>query len=80
MATTREEVQRLLDSVPDDRLAQVQAVIEPFADPVALALANAPDDDEEFTDEDLAALAEARENYRRGETIPHEEVMREPGL
>jgi len=43
-------------------------------------LSGAPEDDESYTDEDLAAVVEGREVYRRGETIPHDEAMRSIGL
>jgi hypothetical protein len=71
MATTREQLRKLLDELPDDRLDEARA---------ALALLNVPDDDEPTTAEDLAAIARGREAYRRGETIPDEVVRRELGL
>jgi predicted transcriptional regulator len=71
MATTRERIRELLDTLPDDRLEEAEAFIRDLA---------IPDDDEPYTDEDLAAVAEGREEYRRGETIPHDEAMRSIGL
>lgn len=60
----------------DDRPVVVEADVN---DPVALALANAPDDDESST-ADENALAEARwQAYRRGEHVAHEDVRREIG-
>ena len=71
MATTREQLRKMLDEIPDDRLDEVRDM---------LALLNVPDDDEPITAEDLEAVAQAREEYRRGETIPGDVVRRELGL
>jgi predicted transcriptional regulator len=62
MATTRDDLRALVDTLPDDLLDEAEAFIRDLA---------IPDDDEPYTDEDLAAIAEGREEYRRGETIPH---------
>ncbi|CAN5283310.1 hypothetical protein BH24GEM2_BH24GEM2_08040 [soil metagenome] len=48
--------------------------------PVLYTLDNAPPDDEPYTDEERAAVAEAWEDVRAGETIPHQEVKRMFGL
>jgi len=79
MATTRERLQELLDTLPDDRLPDAVAALERLADPLMLAFLDAPEDDEETTAEDLADLEATRVAYQRGETIPHEEVRRELG-
>lgn len=79
MAMTREQLHVMLDSVPDDRLPDLQAALEPYADPVLVAILNAPEDDEPVTDEDIADLEATRQAYLRGETIPHEEIRREFG-
>jgi hypothetical protein len=71
MATTREQLRKMLDELPDDRLDEARA---------ALALLNIPDDDEPITAEDLEAIARGRDEYRRGETIPGDVVRRELGL
>ena len=60
----------------DDQVVVVDAKPN---DPVALALANAPDDDEPSTAEEDAAAEADWQAYRRGEHIPHEDVRREIG-
>jgi len=63
------------------RRSDNQIVVQPATvdDPVALALANAPEDDEPSSAEE-DALNEARwEGYRRGESVAHEDVRREIG-
>jgi len=61
----------MLDELPDDRLDAARA---------AIALVSVPDDDEPATAEDLESVAQGREAYRRGETIPGDVVRREMGL
>jgi len=46
------------------------------SDPVLVALREAPLDDEPLTDEDLAALEEARKDVAQGRLISHDEVRR----
>jgi len=48
-------------------------------DPMLLALANAPEDDEPWTDEDEAAVAEGRADFAAGRTISHDEMLRRYG-
>lgn len=46
-------------------------------DPIIEAFENAPLDDEPLTDEDERALDEARAAYRRGETVPLDQIRDE---
>ena len=71
MTTTREELRELLDAVPDDRLDAAR---------LALYALTIPDDDEPYTDEDLAAVAETRAELATGHTIDHDAAMRSIGL
>jgi len=71
----RDELYTLLDAIPEDRLPAIRETLEQLADPVTLALLAAPEDDEPLTDEDLAALAEARAERERGETTTLNEYM-----
>jgi len=71
MATTREELRALVETLPDDLLDEALA---------ALTMLNVPDDDEPYTAEDLAAVAETRAEVARGEAIPHDVAMRSIGL
>jgi hypothetical protein len=48
-------------------------------DPVATALATAPEDDEPTTEEENAAAESHWQAYRRGEYAAHEDVRREIG-
>jgi len=73
MATIRERLHELLDALPEDRFDAAQDVLEALMDD------GIPIDDEPFTDEDLAAIAETRAELARGETIPDDVVRREFG-
>ncbi len=50
------------------------------ADPLLYSLLTAPPDDEPYTDEQQRRDAEAHAAHLRGESVPHEEVLREFGL
>lgn len=84
--TTTERLHHLVDVLPERELETAARVLEVLAerpdtvDPVALALALAPEDDEPVTDEDRAAIAEARRDRAAGRGIPMDEVKRRLGL
>jgi hypothetical protein len=65
MATTREQLQRMVDDLPDDRLDEAR---------FALTLLSVPEDDEPLTDDELESIREGRAAYFRGEAIPDEEL------
>jgi hypothetical protein len=69
----------LIDRIPPTRLFAVVGLLEAMLDPVSLAIANAPVEEEELTPETAAALDRARASLARGEGIPHEEILREFG-
>ena len=50
------------------------------ADPLFRKLENAPFEDEEISDEEQRAVAEADEWLKHNQPIPHEEVLAEFGL
>jgi len=63
--------------------AQVSAVVgllEAMLDPVSVALANAPYDDEPVSEEESREIAEAHAAFDRGEAISNGEVLAEFGL
>ena len=78
MATTRERLHALLDELPDERLDEAEAAIVVLAAPFR-PLAEAPEDDERLTDEDLAAITGTRAELARGETVSGDTVRREFG-
>lgn len=80
MATTRERLHELLDEIPEALLDDAEAAIAALAAPPYRPLSEAPEDDEPLTDEEIEAFREGREEYLRGELIPHDQAMREIGL
>ena len=58
MATTRDELYRLVDSIPASQLDDARKALEPLADPMLTSLADAPYDDEPETEEERALVAE----------------------
>jgi len=73
MATARERLHMLLDDVPDERLAEVEAALVEAAAPHH-SLEDDPEDDEPVTEEDLRAIREGLAAYARGEAIPDAEL------
>ena len=64
------------------QLSGLVQFLETIVDPVTTALRNAPPDDEPETDEEKAAVSEARQWLQNngGNRIPHNEAMRRLGL
>ena len=77
MAMTRSDLHRLLDAVPDETLEVAQRAPEPLADPFLWALATAPIDDEPETEEERAAVMEAREDIAAGAVRDWDDVRRD---
>lgn len=83
MSTTRKaELHRLIDALGDDDVdAARRALTALFVDdPVGLAQALAPSDDEPLTPEDLDAIREGESAITRGEVVSHADLKRELGL
>ena len=80
LAEERLQAHTLLDSLDADQLAAVRHLLEVMVEPLARSLANAPVEEEQVNDETATALEEARASLRRGEGIPHGEILREFGL
>jgi hypothetical protein len=79
--TTREKVHKLVDELPETELDPVaEILISRREDPVLRLLENAPEEDEEISAEEEAAVQEARDEIAAGAPlIPLEQVMRELG-
>lgn len=75
--TTTSELHQLIDELPVSELETARSVLAPLRgeiDPVLRAFMEAPEDDEPLTDEDIAAIEEAKAEAARGELIPWEVV------
>jgi hypothetical protein len=82
MSETRQHAHQLIDRMPETQLSGLVQFLETIVDPVATALRNAPLDDEPETDDEKAAVAEAKTWLQQngGKGIPHAEAMRRLGL
>jgi hypothetical protein len=82
MSDTRQHAHQLIDRMPETQLSGLVQFLETIVDPVTAALRNAPLDDEPETEEEKAAVAEAREWLQNngGKGIPHAQAMRRLGL
>lgn len=71
-----ERVAKLSEAEADETLQLLDAK----EDPVVAAFRDAPEDDEPWTEEDEAAVAEADADFAAGRTVSHEEIKREFGI
>ena len=76
----REQAHSYLHHPPAAQATAVRSLLEAMLDPLSLALANAPIDDEFVTVEKELAVAEACESLKRNGGIPLEEVIAELGF
>jgi hypothetical protein len=82
-AEARTKLHDLIESLPSDEVPTALRVLEALnstSDFIPLALRDIPFDDEPETDEERAAVAEARREIEEGKGIPHDEAMRRLGL
>jgi hypothetical protein len=77
MADTRQKVHALIDHLRSEQLPEVRGLSESMVDPVARAIANAPEDDEPLSQEDCEALDRAEEWLKHNEGITQEELLAE---
>jgi predicted transcriptional regulator len=82
-AEARTKLHDLVESLPSDNLSNALRLLEELnstSDPILIALRDVPFDDEPETEEERAAVAEARREIEEGRLIPDEEVMRKYDL
>jgi hypothetical protein len=76
----RQQAHELLDLLPDEKLRAVHSLLEVLIEPLSRSLSQAQTEEEDLTAETAQALEKARASLRRGEGIPHDEILREFGL
>jgi len=76
----RRDTHALIDVLPAEKLTAVKILLEVMVEPLARSLALGHEEDEELTPETIAALHRARASLARGESIPHDDILREFGL
>ena len=76
----RDELHHVVDELPEGELATARRFLVYLCvtsrDALLRTLLDAPEDDEEETPEEAAAVAEAYEDIRAGRLISHEEAKR----
>jgi len=75
-----EHAQKLLSHLAPAQVAAVVHLMEVMLDPLSRTLANAPLEDEEISEDEERAVAEAREWLKHNKPIQHEQVLAELGL
>jgi len=80
LAEQRQQAHSLLDTLPEEKLLAVRGLLNVLVEPLSHSMALAPTEDEDLTEETIAALERAEASLARGEGISHEEVLREFGL
>ena len=80
MAGTKEHAHELIERLAPRQVSAVVGLLEAMLDPVSVAIANAPIDDEPLTAEEEKGLTEAREWSKHNQGISHEQVLAELGI
>ena len=76
----RKKAHALIDKLSGEQLEAVRNLLEVMVTPLIRALESAPVEDDDLTAETARAVDRSRAALRRGEGIPHDEVLREFGL
>jgi hypothetical protein len=76
----KQQAHQLIDLMSTVQAAAAVGLFKVMLDPVAIALANAPYDDEPVSAEEARDIAESRAAIARGEIVSNEEVLAEFGL
>jgi hypothetical protein len=77
---TKRQAYELIDRMAPGQVSAVVGLLKAMLDPVSVALANAPYDDEPVSEEEARDIAESRVAYARGEVVSNDEVLAEFGL
>jgi hypothetical protein len=76
----KQEAHELIDRMSVGQVIAAVRLFKAMLDPVEIAPANAPLDDEPLTVEEIKALDESRDWLKHNEGIPHEQVLAELGI
>jgi hypothetical protein len=82
MADTKEHAHQLIERLAPRQVTAVVGLLEAMLDPLSLAIANAPVDDEPESEQERQAVAESKAWFEQhgGQGISHEEVLADFGL
>ena len=81
MSVAKERLRKLIDLLPEEEEGKVLDFLERLAKEdvrrkMAQSIANAPEDDEPLSEEDLEAIRQGREEAAQGLGMSTEELMR----
>src|ERR1700728_1467851 len=76
----KQQAHQLIERISTAQASAVVALITSMLDPVERALANAPFEDEEISEEETRAVAASKEWLKDHQPIPNQEVLAEFGL
>ena len=76
----KQQAHELIDRISTAQASAVVGLLEAMLDPVSVALANAPMDDEPVSEEEARDIAESGAAYARGEVVSNDEVLADFGL
>ena len=81
-AETKEHAHALIDLMAPNQIAAVVGLLETMLDPLSLALAKAPWEDEEIDEDEERAVDESKAwlAANPGQSTPHEDVLAEFGF
>ena len=75
--TVKKRLHEVVEAMTEEEAAETLRALETTRDPLARILADAPIDDEPFTQADAAALAEAEAGMAEGRTVSWDELREE---
>jgi hypothetical protein len=78
--TAKERLMERVASLSETEADETLRLLDMRADPVVVAFRDAPEDDEPWTAEDEAAVAEADADFAAGRTTSLEDVGRKYGI
>ena len=79
--TEKQHAHELIDHLDDSQIATALQLLESLAaNSPPYTIANAPMDDEPYTDEEKKAVGRSIDWLKQNEPIPHEQVLAELGL
>jgi hypothetical protein len=76
----KQQAHELIDKMSVGQVVAAVGLFKAMLDPVEIALANAPYDDEPLTAEEIKALDESHDWLKHNDPIPHEQVLAELGI
>lgn len=76
----KQQAHELIDKMSVGQAAAAVGLFKAMLDPVEIALANAPYDDEPLTEEEIKALDASSEWLKHNQGTPHEQFLAELGI